>query len=137
MRSERGSAAVELVLIAPALVMFLLLAVLAGRGAEARAEVDAAARDGARAASMARSATAAQAAGQAAAESSLTSRGVACKPLMVSVDTSGFAPGGLVTATVTCTIALSDLSRLGIPGSRTLAAHFAEPVDLYRGVSNP
>ena len=49
-----------------------------------------------------------------------TSRGVACKPLTVSVDTSGFAPGGLVTATVTCTIALSDLSRLGIPGTRAI-----------------
>jgi Flp pilus assembly protein TadG len=134
-RPERGSAALELVLATPALVALMLFVVFVGRLAEARADVDRAAREAARAASLARSAPAAVAAGEEAARRSLGERGVACAALRVDVDASGFRPGGLVRAAVACTVALGDLSLLRIPGSRTIAAGFAEPVDAYRGVA--
>lgn len=45
MRPERGSAAVELVLVTPVLVVLMLFVVAGGRLASTRAEVDAVARD--------------------------------------------------------------------------------------------
>jgi hypothetical protein len=112
-----------------------MLLVLGGRLAQARAEVDEAARDAARAASLARSPMAAQSHGQAAAIATLSARGISCRQLGVVVDVAGFVAGGTVSATVTCTADLADLVGLGIPTSRTVTAHFTEPVDLYRGVT--
>jgi Flp pilus assembly protein TadG len=51
-RSERGSMAVEMVLLTPAFVLLMLFLVGAGRVVEAQGQVDGAARDGARAASV-------------------------------------------------------------------------------------
>lgn len=131
---DRGSASLELVLITPALLALLLFVVLAGRVAEARGDVDRAARDAARAASLARSSMGAGADGEAAARATLAEGGVSCARLDVSIDTANFVPGGSVAATVTCTVDLRDLSLLGVPGSRTLTAEFSHPVDTYRGL---
>lgn len=136
MRNERGSAAVELVLVTPVLLVLLLLVVFGGRLAQARAQVDEAARDAARAASLARSPSAAQADGQAAAAATLSERGINCRELDVVIGVDGFAPGGTVTATVTCTADLTDLVGLGVPASRSISAQFREPVDVYRGVTD-
>lgn len=57
---QRGSMTVELVLLAPLLLVLLLFLVLAGRVVEAHDQVDGAARDAARAASLARTPAAAQ-----------------------------------------------------------------------------
>lgn len=131
---DRGSASLELVLVTPVLVALLLFAVLAGRLAQARADVDRAARDAARAASLARSSESAVLDGEAAARATLAEGGVSCTHLDVTVDTSRFSAGGTVAATVTCAVTLTDLSLLGVPGSRTLNARFAQPVDTYRGL---
>lgn len=133
MSAERGSASLELTLVTPAIVVLLLFAVGAGRLAQARAEVDAAARDAARAASIARSPEAASAEGISAAQATLEEGGVTCRDLAVAIDTAGFAPGGSVGATVTCTVDLGDLTLLRVPGSRTVSAHFVHPLDTYRG----
>ena len=53
MSDARGSASLELVLVTPVVLLLLLFVVCAGRLAEARADVDRAARDAARAASIA------------------------------------------------------------------------------------
>jgi hypothetical protein len=37
-----------------------------------------------------------------------------------------------VSATVTCTVSLSDLLVPGLPGSRTLTATFTSPLDPFR-----
>lgn len=132
---ERGSAAVELVLVTPVLVVLLLFVVLLGRLTSARADVDAAARDAARAAAIARSGTDARTRAGAAAEATLTANGVTCRRLTVAVDTADFTPGGTVAANVSCVVDLSDLAGLRVPASRTVAARFVAPVDLYRGLS--
>ena len=131
---ERGSASVELVLMTPVLIALLLFVVALGRLAGARGEVDAAARDAARAAANARSAPAAQQAGLEAASATLADRGVECRQLSVGVNTSDFRADGLVRASVQCVVDLEGVAGIGLPGSRTLSATFAAPLDRHRGV---
>jgi Flp pilus assembly protein TadG len=134
-RREQGSATTELVLLTPVLIIVLLFVVALGRVASAHQEVAAAARDAARAATEARSAYSAKADGNAAAKNSLTEGGVTCRGLIVNVDTTDFHAGGLVTATVHCTLTLRDLAGLRIPTSRTMSSSFTAPIDEFRGVS--
>ncbi len=132
-RNDRGSASLELVLLTPAVVLLLLLVVMGGRYAQARTDVDAAARDAARAGSIARGPDSAIAGGEAAARDRLHEGGVTCRSLTVSLDTSQFRAGGWVTATVDCTVDLGDLTGLKLPASRTFTSTFTESVDVYRG----
>jgi Flp pilus assembly protein TadG len=131
---EAGSAVVELTLIAPVLLLLLLLVVAAGRLAAARLEVDNAARQAARAASLERSPSAAARAAELTAASALGERSVSCQEMSVSTDTARFQPGGSVSVTVRCAVALADLSLLRLPGTQTITGSFSEVVDVYRGV---
>jgi Flp pilus assembly protein TadG len=138
---ERGSAAAELVLVTPFLFLLLLFAVAAGRLVNARLDVDSAAQQAARAASLARTPQAASAQAQQVAQAALAGQSVSCDPAVITPDTGDFVPGGEVTVQVTCTVRLSDLSLLHVPGSETITSTFTAPVDTYRGnvlgFSNP
>lgn len=133
---ERGSVSVELVVLAPVLLLFVLGVVFAGRYALAQQAVQAAAAEGARAASIARSADAAGGAATGAASASLANQDVRCASSTVTVDVTAFAlrPGipGEVSATVVCVVDMSDLSFPGIPGDRTLESTVSSPLDSYR-----
>ena len=133
---ERGSAAIELVLLVPALMLMLLFAVAGGRVAIAHGSVQQAAADAARAASIARTAGSAQTTASAAARATLANQGLTCTSVTVTLDTSGFAkPVGTpasVRATVNCTVELSELSLPGLP-DRVVSATVTSPLDLYRG----
>jgi Flp pilus assembly protein TadG len=133
--NDRGSASVELVLVTPVLLVLLLLVVALGRLADARAQVDGAARDAARAASIARGPDSARSQAEAAAGARLVEGGVTCRGLDVEVDLGRFRAGGTVSATVTCDVDFGDLTLLGVPGSRAVAATSAEVVDVYRGAT--
>jgi Flp pilus assembly protein TadG len=130
---ERGSAAAELVLVTPLLILFLLFAVAVGRLVQGRLDVDSAAQQAARAASEARTPQAAGAQAQQVAQAALAGQSVSCDPAVITPDLGDFVPGGEVTVTVTCTVRLSDLSLLHVPGSETITATFTSPVDTYRG----
>ena len=52
---------------------------------------------------------------------------------MITPDTGDFTPGGVVTVTVSCTVQLSGLGLLRIPGSETITASASSPIDVYRG----
>jgi Flp pilus assembly protein TadG len=131
---EQGSATLEVAIVTPALLLFMLLVVFGGRLALAHGEADSAARDAARAASIARSPGAATGDARQAAAATLTNAGISCRGFAVATDTSGFQPGGAVTVEVACTAALSDLGLLGVPGSQTLHGRYTAPVDRFRGV---
>ncbi len=135
--SDSGSAAAELVLIAPLLIVIMLLIVAAGRLVDARLQVDSAARQAARAASLARAPAAAAAQADTTAQAALASEHITCHPLSVSPDTAAFRPGGQVTVQVTCTVSLAGLALLHLPGSQTLTAQFTSPIDVYRGRAGP
>jgi Flp pilus assembly protein TadG len=132
---ERGSAAIEVVLLVPALMLLLMFAVAGGRVSIARGSVEQAAADAARAASLARTASDAQTTALEAARATLANQGLTCTSMSVTLDTTGFAtpvgaPGN-VAATVSCAVRLTDLA---IPGlsDRVVTATLTSPLDVYR-----
>jgi Flp pilus assembly protein TadG len=133
---DRGSASLELAILGPALLLLLGLVIAAGRIAVSGGAIEAAARDAARQASIARDPASAATSARAAAVDTLTEQDLRCTSLTVRVDTSGFrAPLGApaqVSARVSCVVALSDLAVPGMPGTKTLHASFASPLDSYR-----
>lgn len=131
--NERGSASVELVLLTPVLVALLLLTAAFGRVQGARADVEAAARTAARSASIERDGGAARAAAQRAVAVEMDGGGYRCDMLRVDLDTSTFGPDATVKATVACSVHLSDVTGMGIPGTHVFSATFLEPLDRYRG----
>ena len=130
---ERGSVAVEVAVLAPALVMLLLLVVFAGRVAQADGDVRRAAAAAARAASMRQYPVDAESAAREAAAANLDASGVACGALDTAVDTTRFGAGGTVAVTVRCIASMADVSLLGVPGERTFVARSVAVVDRYRG----
>lgn len=131
-RSQAGSVAVEMAILALPLLALLLLVVLAGRVSQAEADVSRAAGEAARAASLRQDPGAAADSARAVAASNLASSGVACVSFDATVDTSEFRPGGNVVVTVRCTASMADVTLLGVPGERTFAARSVEPVDRFR-----
>ena len=127
---DRGSIAVELVLLAPLLIALLLFVVGLGRIAHARGQVDGAAADAARSASLARTPEAAQRAGDDAARAYLGED--ACRALSIEIDTAALRPGGQVTARVRCVASLAGLGLAGFPGSRTFTATASAPRETFR-----
>ena len=134
-RDDRGSATIELVLATIPLILMLLFVVFCGRMADTRQRIDDAAHQAARAASLARSPSGAVADAQAEAARALADAGIGCQPLAVKTDTRGWGPGSTVTVTITCTVGLSDLALLGVPGSTTLQSSFASPLDVHRSLT--
>jgi Flp pilus assembly protein TadG len=138
-RHDDGAVVIEVVLLAPALILIILVSIAAMRIEVAGEAVDASAHDAARAASISRNGPDAKVAGRNAARQTLRADGLNCSHLSVAVDTSQFSvPIGqpaTVRATVTCVVDLSDLAIPGLPGSRTLTSAFTSPIDQYGGRS--
>lgn len=129
-RADRGSVAVEVVLVAPLLIALLLLVAGLGRIAHTRGQVDGAAADAARTASLHRDPSRAQQAGADAARDHLGQQ--ACRDLDVAIDTTNFQPGGQVVARVRCTASLAGLGLSGLPGTRTFTATAVAPIEAHR-----
>jgi len=113
-RTDNGSVAVEVVLITPALVTLLLLAVLGGRLTGAQSRVRHAAASAARAASLRGSFAAAEADAVATAEHDLERANVECSGGPTVVVEGAVGPGDRLTVTVRCSVPLRDLGLLGI-----------------------
>lgn len=121
---QRGSMAVEFVLLAPLMIALILFLVLCGRVLEAHGQVDGAARDAARAASIARSS--AQAAANATAAASADLSGWCVSGAVASV--TGFAPASTqVVVQVTCTLDLQPISF----GTVQVTGFAAAPLDSF------
>lgn len=134
-RADRGSAAAELTLIAPLLILLLVfVAVVVHRGVTARLHLDDAAHQAARAASLTRSLPAAAEAASAVALDTLTATGPACVTVTAATDTSRMRPGGTVMVILTCALDLSDALPQGLVGPATLSATATEPIDTYRAL---
>ena len=134
---ERGSAVLEIVILAPVLLLFVMMIIVAGRWALAQQAVQAASAEAARAASIARSAAEAGGAATGAATASLANQDVRCGSQAVVVDAAAFgAPVGTpgqVSVSVTCVVDMSDLALPGVPGSRALTSTSSSPLDTHRG----
>lgn len=136
---ERGSATLELAVLAPVLLIFVALILAGGRIQLAGGSVETAARDAARQASIARTPAAAQAAAVSSARATLKNEGLSCSGLSVSVNTAGFAAllgqPAHVEADVACTVPLADISVPGLPGTYRMRATATSPLDANRGRS--
>lgn len=133
---DTGSVALEMAVLAPVLLLFVLMVIFGGRWAIAQQAVQAAAAEAARTASLARSAAEASGSATTAATAALANQQLRCATVTVALDSGGFTvPEGTpatVTATVTCVVDMGDLAAPGIPGSRTLTATMSSPLDTYR-----
>jgi len=126
---DRGTFALELVLIAPAVIGLLLLVITAGRVALAASRVEAAARDGARAASINHAGRSGPAA-QVAVNASLSANEVFCVGGPgITGDYANAQPGGTVTVQVTCQV------NVLLGTSVTVKRTSASPVAIYRGTN--
>lgn len=135
-RDERGSMAIELLMLTPVLVAAILLIAAGERLVDARGQTNQAAYAAARAASLTTNQEAAVDAGTRAARDSMAQRGDACKTLSVHVDAGQFTPGGNVRATVTCVADLSDVVGLGLglPGSKSFTFTAVVPLETHRSI---
>jgi hypothetical protein len=136
-RDDRGVAALELLVIAPAILALICLVIAAGRTSIAQGAVDAAARAAARQASIAPNLGAAQRAAYTGAVAALRADGLDCQPRVTlpGLDRAfGTQPGqqAEVHARVVCVVRLSDLTVPGLPGSIGLKAAFTSPLDPFR-----
>jgi Flp pilus assembly protein TadG len=125
---DAGVSSVELVFLAPLIVMMILLIVALGVMVNVRSEVAGAARDAARAGSLQGSGGAAARQAQDAADADLGSRceGTA-KVDSVYVPPATAGDGGYYRVTVTCTV---DMSGFGVFGAhQTFAKTFNAPID--------
>lgn len=127
-RDERGSMAVEVVLMIPILFMFTLLVVAGGRYVSVRADIEAAARDAARAASYERSYDSAENAADDVATSALDGYAT-CHVGKLGGD---FEAGGDVKVTLDCDVPNEGLGLLGLGGSLNIKASASAPLDTYR-----
>lgn len=134
---ETGSATLEAIVLAPALVAIVAFAIAAGRLAVASSAIDAAARDAVRQASISRTPDQARTAALSSAMAALAEEGLTCTP-RVSIDVSGLSRPVGTTATVgadvTCDVALNDLGLPMLPATVTLRSHALSPIDPLRGV---
>src|SRR5258708_157459 len=136
-RNDRGNAPLELVLIAPMILILIGLIIAAGRTSIAQGAVDAAARAAARQAAIAPPEGGAGQAALSGARAAPRSVGPDCQPTVALPGLSvafGTRPGqpAQVHARVVCVVRLSDLVVPGVPGSVRLTATFTSPLDPFR-----
>lgn len=129
---QGGFATLELVIITPFLLAFVLLIVGFGRVTHGRQIVEQAAAAAARVAALDSTPGQAQSDAQSEAADTLSQSGVSCHSMKTTVDTSAFHAGGQVSVTVTCVASLADLTLVGFPGHKTLTATSVSPLDQYR-----
>jgi Flp pilus assembly protein TadG len=135
-RDAGAFAALELAILLPFVIVMLLLVVAFGRVERGRELVDSAAASAARAASLSTSPGAARTAAINAATQTLTTGGLSCAGMQVSVDTSSFHPGGAVTAHLSCAADLAGLTLSGVPGQVHLASSATSPLEPYRQLTS-
>jgi len=130
MKTERGSATVELVLLTPVLMILMLFVVIAGRGGESQIEVHHAADQAARAASMVHPRSM-QAVAERVARDDLSDNGVGCTSSSVGVTINESERSRSVTVSVDCVMNRDGLDLLGL-SERRVRADSTEVIDRWR-----
>lgn len=125
---DRGLSTVEVVVLAPVMIMFILVLVAFGQLVDGRGALDSAARDAARAGSLQKDHATAMSEARAVAEANL--QDVCSGPVTVVQTSRGFAPDTLFTVQVSCEV--RGLAMLGLDIPTTLTARFSSPLDPYR-----
>jgi Flp pilus assembly protein TadG len=133
LKDDRGSASVELAILAPLVGILLLAVVVVGRVQIARADVEGAARSAARELAIARDPATVIGAVESGLAETLDVGSPSCR-------TMTFTPavtGEWVTVTVACVVDIDDAAVLPVPGSMTVTATATEVVDTHRERGDP
>jgi hypothetical protein len=140
-RDERGSLALEMVMLAPAILLLLGLIYAYGRVGQVNGVMESGARDAARSATIARSMAEARDRATTVVDDALAAAPASCRDDRKVTVTGGdpahpdaFVPGGAIRVDVTCTYDLSDIGLPGAPGKLTAHSSFTSMLDIYRGV---
>jgi Flp pilus assembly protein TadG len=123
--------AIEIVILIPILMAFILLIVAGGRFVGRQGDVDSVARDAARAASLERTEDSAESMARLVAAESWPA-GAACAP--ADVDTSQWRQGGSVGVTIRCRVSYDGLGLIGLPGSATIDGTSRAPLEQFRRI---
>ena len=138
-RDERGSAAIETLIMTTAALSIVLVVVAAGRYVDGSAQANDAAYAAARAASLQPSLDEGASVGLQAAAEALAERGKSCQDLQVSFAGTDFTSGGQVIAEVTCTVNLLDTGplgkQLGLRPTTAFTERAVVPIETYRTIS--
>lgn len=125
---DRGLSTVEVVILAPVMIMFILVLVAFGQLVDGRGALDGAARDAARSGSIQKDHGTAMAEARKAAEADLTD--VCSGPVTVTQTSAGFVPDTIFSVEVSCEV--RGLAMLGLDIPTTLTATFSSPLDPFR-----
>ncbi|MEU8732976.1 TadE/TadG family type IV pilus assembly protein [Streptomyces tendae] len=125
---DRGLSTIEVVILAPVMILFILVLVAFGQLVDGRGALDGAARDAARAGSIQKDHGTAIAEAKRAAEANLAD--VCSGPVSVVQKSAGFEPDTLFTVEVSCEV--RGLASIGLNIPTTLSATFSSPLDPYR-----
>ncbi|GHA53588.1 septum determining protein [Streptomyces tendae] len=126
--ADRGLSTIEVVILAPVMILFILVLVAFGQLVDGRGALDGAARDAARAGSIQKDHGTAIAEAKRAAEANLAD--VCSGPVTVVQKSPGFEPDTLFTVEVSCEV--RGLASIGLNIPTTLSATFSSPLDPYR-----
>jgi Flp pilus assembly protein TadG len=126
LRDQRGSMAVEAVIVAPVLLMFAMLVVAGGRYVGVQGDIQAAARDAARAAALEDTRGEAEQAARSTIAASLDGSDCA---VAFNAD---WRPDGTVSVLLRCQVSYDGLGLIGLPGSVSIDADSRVRLDPYR-----
>ncbi|MEU0783739.1 TadE/TadG family type IV pilus assembly protein [Streptomyces sp. NPDC006173] len=127
-RCDRGLSTIEVVILAPVMILFILVLVAFGQLVDGRGALDGAARDAARAGSIQKDHGTAMAEARKAAEADL---GDICSgPVTVTQTSAGFEPDTLFSVEVSCEV--RGLAMIGLDVPTTLKSSFSSPLDPFR-----
>lgn len=129
---DQGGAPVELILVAPLLLAFLLLVTFVGRSFSAALAVDSLAHSAARAASLHQDLQHAHGAAEQAVAESVGSWGSACQDPRITLHRTGGETDPATQATVTCTSERDEFAALGLSPTRHITGTATSVMDTHR-----
>jgi hypothetical protein len=133
-RTEAGSLAVEMAMVAPGLLLIFGLIFAYGRAAQVNGTLESGTRDAARSATVARSYHDALERANAVLLDAMKDAPQSCQNSLDLKITGDYLPGEPVTVSAHCTYDLSDLGLPGAPGTLTAESSFTSMLDPYRGL---
>lgn len=125
---DRGLSTVEVVILAPVMILFILVLVAFGQLVDGRGAVDGAARDAARSGSLQWEEGTAMSEARRAAEADLTD--ICSGPVELTKTSAGFADADFFSVEVSCQV--RGLAILGLDVPTTLSGRSTSPLDPYK-----
>jgi hypothetical protein len=129
-RDDRGSAPVELVILAGVSFLFVAMIVFVGRLNVGSAHAEAAARSAAREISVARDPRAAVDQARSTASQTVEEGTAMCRDMLFDATFDGES----VSVTVDCRVDVSEATLLRVPGTMTVSGQAREVIDQFREV---